>query len=58
MFREESLNEDDVNCIEELQMVLELSDTTPVQKTYVSIPLPLYIEVAAKRYMEDLLMAL
>ena len=46
-------NDDDVGCIEGLQMNLELSDTTPVQKTYASIPRPLYAEV--KHYLEDLL---
>jgi len=34
-------------------MNLELSDTTPVQKTYTSIPSSLYAEV--KHYLEDLL---
>ena len=34
-------------------MKLKLSDTTPVQKTYTSIPRPLYAEV--KYYLEDLL---
>ena len=44
---------DDVGRIEGLQLNLELSDITPVQKTYVSIPRPLYAEV--KHYIEDLL---
>ena len=48
-----SQNDDDVGCIEGLQMNLELSDTSPVQKTYTSIPRPLYAEV--KHYIEDLL---
>jgi len=34
-------------------MKMELSDTTPVQKTYTSTPCPLYAEV--KHYLEDLL---
>jgi len=34
-------------------MKLELSDMTPVQKTYTFIPHPLYAEV--KHYLEDLL---
>ena len=34
-------------------MNLELSDTTPVQKTYASIPCLLHAEV--KHYLEDLL---
>ena len=46
-------NDDDVGCIEGLQINLELSDTTPVQKTYASIPRPLYAEV--KHYLEDLI---
>ena len=44
-------DDDDVGCIQGLQMKLELSDTTPVQKTYTSIPRPLYAEV--KHYLED-----
>ena len=46
-------DDDDVGCIQGLQMKLELSDTTPVQKTHTSIPRPLYAEV--KHYLEDLL---
>ena len=46
-------DDDDVGCIQGLQMKLELLDTTPVQKTYTSIPRPLYAEV--KHYLEDLL---
>ena len=46
-------DDDDVGCIQGLQMKLELSDTTPVQETYTSIPRPLYAEV--KYYLEDLL---
>ena len=46
-------DDDDVGCIEGLRMNLELSDTTPVQRTYTSIPRPLYAEV--KHYIEDLL---
>ena len=45
--------DDDVGCIQGLQMKLELSDTTLVQKTYTSIPRPPYAEV--KHYLEDLL---
>lgn len=43
----------DMGCIKELQLDLELTDTTPVQKTYTSVPRPLYAEV--KHYIEDLL---
>ena len=50
---QESLAKDDedVGCIKGLQMNLTLSDPTPVQKTYTSVPL--YTEV--KHYIEDLL---
>ena len=57
MFTEEAesfaRDDDEVGCIQGLRMKLELSDTTPVQKTYTSIPHPLYAEV--KHYLEDLL---
>ena len=43
----------DVGSIKGLQMNLTLSDLTPVQKTYTSVPRPLYAEV--KHYIEDLL---
>ena len=46
-------NEDDKGCMEDLQMDTELSDSTPVQRNYVSIPKPLYQEV--KTYIEDLM---
>ena len=46
-------NEDDIGCMEDLQMDIELSDSTPVQWNYVSIPRPLYQEV--KTYIEDLM---
>ena len=46
-------DEDNVTCIEGLQMCLESSYTTPVQKIYTSIPRPLYTEV--KYFIEDLL---
>ena len=45
-------NEDDIGRIEDLQMDIDLSDSTPVQRNYVSIPRPLYQEV--KNYIEDL----
>jgi len=45
-------NEDNIGCIESLQMGIDLSDSTPVQQNYVSIPRPLYQEV--KNYIEDL----
>ena len=33
-------NDDDIGCIEDLQMDIDLSDSTPVQRNYVSIPRP------------------
>ena len=57
MLREEAesfaQDDDDVGCLNGLQMKLTLSDPTPVQKTYTSVPRPLYTEV--KHYIEDLL---
>ena len=38
-------DDDDVGCIEGLQLNLELSDTSSVQTTYASIPRPMYVEV-------------
>ena len=46
-------NEDDIGCIDELQMRVNLSDDTPVQRNYRPIAKPLYPEV--KQYVEDLL---
>ena len=46
-------NDGDIGCAEGLQMPINLMDNTPVQKTYTSIPKPLYPEV--KQYIEDLL---
>ena len=48
-----SKSEDDIGCIEELELKLKMRDQTPVQKTYNSIPRPLYPEV--KQHVEDLL---
>ena len=42
-------DDDDVGCIEGLQSNLELSDTSPVQTTYTSIPRPMCAEVKALR---------
>ena len=56
MLREESQafpkDPDDVGCAEELQLNIELTNTTPVQKNYNSVPPPLYREV--KDYIIDL----
>ena len=43
----------DVGCIPSLQLKIRLSDTTPVRRTYISVPKPLHKEV--KEYLEDLL---
>ena len=48
-----SKSDDDIGCIEELALKLNMKDHTPVQKTYNSIPRPLYPEV--KQHIEDLL---
>ena len=57
MLREEcesfSFNEEDIGCIPDLEMEINLKDNQPVQKKYTSIPRPLYPEV--KQYIEDLL---
>ena len=57
MLKEESVsfakNVDDLGYAEDLQLKLNLSNTTPVQKTYSGIPHPLYPEV--KGYIEYLL---
>ena len=46
-------NDDDIGCIDELQIRITLSDDTPVQKTYTPIAKLLYPEV--KQYVQDLL---
>ena len=48
-----SKTDDDVGCAEGLQLKINLSDNSPVQKNYTAIPKPLYPEV--KQYVEDLL---
>ena len=57
MLKEESASfaKDDLDggCIPDLELKIELTDKTPVQKSYVSVPRPLYPEV--KAYIEDLL---
>ena len=44
-------NDNDIGCIPELQMDINLTDSQPVQKNYFAIPRPLYPEV--KAYIED-----
>ena len=46
-------NEADLGCIKDLQMKIQLSDNEPVQKTYMSIPRPMYQEV--RTYLSDLI---
>lgn len=46
-------DDNDVGCIPDLELDLDLEDQTPVQKNYVAVPKPLYPEVQA--YIEDLL---
>ena len=57
MLREEchsfAKDENDIGCAPDLQLEIELTDKTPVRKTYGSIPPPLYNEV--KDYLVDLL---
>ncbi|KAL1269488.1 hypothetical protein QQF64_031777 [Cirrhinus molitorella] len=57
MLYEESLaferNDEDVGCIPNLQMTVNLTDDIPVQRSYSAVPKPLYKEV--KEYIQDLL---
>lgn len=57
MLREESASfsrtDDDIGCIEKLQLSISLKDTEPVAKTYLSVPKPLYREM--KDYLHDLI---
>lgn len=48
-----SKDNDDVGCIPSLQLKIQLSDSTPVRRTYTSVPRPLHKEV--KKYLKDLL---
>ena len=57
MLREEAgafaRDENEVGCIDNLELEINLSDDQPVRKNYVSISKPLYGEV--KKYIEDLI---
>ena len=57
MLREEchsfARNDEDIGCINNLELGINLTTYEPVQKNYVSVPRPLYPEV--KQYIEDLL---
>ena len=44
---------DEIGCMKEVEMKIQLTDQTPVQRRYNSVPRPLYPEV--KAYIEDLL---
>ena len=46
-------DDDDMDCIKNLQMNIQLNDDKPVQKSYLSVPRPLYQEV--KEYLQDLM---
>ena len=46
-------DDNDVGCIPDLELDLDLEDQTPVQENYVAVPKPLYPEV--KAYIEVLL---
>ena len=48
-----SSGDDDVGSAKELQMTINLSDPTPVQKTYASTPKPLHPEVGAYSHRID-----
>ena len=55
MLKEEAASfaksDDNIGCIENLQMDIDLWDSTPVQRNDVSIPRPFYQEVT--HYNED-----
>lgn len=57
MLREESASfsksENDIGCIEKLQLKISLTDSEPVARTYISVPKPLYKEM--KDYLLDLI---
>ncbi len=57
MLREEcsafSIDDEDIGCCPDLQMDIQLTDNIPVQRSYISIPRTLYIEV--KQYLQDLI---
>ena len=46
-------NDDDVGCVENLELEIQRKDNDPVRKNYISIPKPLYREV--NEYLEDLI---
>ena len=46
-------NDDDVGCVGNLELEIQLKNNEPERKNYTSIPKPLYGEV--KEYLEDLI---
>ena len=48
-----SKSDEEIGCITSVEMKINLSDETPVQQNYNSVPLPFYPEIQA--YIEDLL---
>ena len=46
-------SEEEIGCVKELELEINLSDERPVQKNYTAVPKPLYGE--ARHYVEDLL---
>ena len=48
-----SKSDEEIGCITSVEMKINLSDETPVQQIYNSVPRPLYPEI--KAYIEDLL---
>jgi transposase InsO family protein len=48
-----SCDENDIGCVPDLNMDINLTDTRPVQSAYMSIPRPLHQEV--KDYIQDLI---
>ncbi|KAL1249455.1 hypothetical protein QQF64_020460 [Cirrhinus molitorella] len=57
MLREEcqsfSKSDNDIGCIRNLQLSISLKDDEPVNRTYMSVPKPLYCEM--KQYLHDLI---
>ncbi|KAL1267687.1 hypothetical protein QQF64_033050 [Cirrhinus molitorella] len=55
MLREESFSksDNDIGCIRNLQLSISLKDDEPVNRTYMSVPKPLYCEM--KQYLHDLI---
>ena len=49
----QGINDDEVGCVENLELEIQLKDNDPVRKNYISIPKPLYGEV--REYLEDLI---